>query len=177
MVDGPNVEQLKEMLTIVCPDPNGNIDIGMRGPVDNLKRILVLMGFEFMTLVEAEYEEHKKELDPDGTGNVKIDDFARFLDNYVSECTNEQALTEAFKQFDADDDNKLSMEEFEFFMTGFAKECNNMMDGKMVQSMLDIIYREKVATEEEPKMFDITEMVTKMKSVWAAWKAKDSFPV
>ena len=57
------------------------------------------------------------------------------------------------------------MEEFEFFMTGFAKECNNMMDGKMVQGMLDLIYREKCASEGEPK-FDITEIVTKMKSVW-----------
>ena len=59
------------------------------------------------------------------------------------------------------------MEEFEFFMTGFAKECNGLMDGKMVQRMLDLIYREKLATESEP-MFDITEMVAKMKSVWAA---------
>ena len=155
------------MLTIVAPEPNGNIDISMRGG-DQLKKILTAMGFEFMTMVEAEYEEYRKALDPNATGVVKIDDFARYLDDFVSACTNEQALTEAFKQFDADNDNKLSMEEFEFFMTGFAKECNSMMDGKMVQNMLDIIYREKCATEEEPKMFDITDMVTKMKSVWAA---------
>ena len=59
------------------------------------------------------------------------------------------------------------MEEFEFFMTGFAKECNSLMDGKMVAHMLDLIYREKLASEAEPS-FDISEMVTKMKSVWAA---------
>ena len=127
---------------------------------------MTVMGFEFMVASEQDLTELRTALDPNQTGTVKIADFARHLDEYVSECTNEEALTEAFKQFDADNDNKLSMEEFEFFMTGFAKECNSLMDGKMVQKMLDLIYREKCASEAEPT-FDITEMVNKMKSQWA----------
>ena len=167
MVDGANVAQIRDMLTIVSPDPNGNIDISVKGTTDNLKRIMTQMGFEFLVTNESDNENIRKEIDPNATGMVKIDDFARFLDNFVAECTNEETLVEAFKTFDADNDNKLSMEEYEFFMTGFAKECNGMMDGKMVQSMLDTIYREKVASEAEP-MFDITEMVNRMKSQWAA---------
>ena len=100
------------------------------------------MGFEFMIASENELLELRTALDPNSTGMVKIGDFARHLDEYVTECTNEEALTDAFKQFDADNDNQLTIEEFEFFMTGFAKECNGMMDGKMVQGMLDLIYRE-----------------------------------
>lgn len=155
------------MLTIAYPDPQGNINISVQGQTDNLRRIMTIMGFEFMIVSENDLQELRTTLDPNSTGMVKIEDFARHLDDIVSECTNEEALTQAFKQFDADNDNKLSMEEFEFFMTGFAKECNSMMDGKMVQQMLDLIYREKCASREEP-MFDITEMVNKMRSVWAA---------
>ena len=151
------------MLTIVCPDPTGNISITN----DNLKRIMTSMGFEFMVCGENEITEVRTALDPEGTGTVKIDNFARYLDEYVSECTNEEALVEAFKQFDADNDNILSMEEFEFFMTGFAKECNSLMDGKMVQRMLDLIYNEKLASEAEPS-FNVTEIVTRMKGLWEA---------
>ena len=59
------------------------------------------------------------------------------------------------------------MEEFEFFMTGFAKDCNGLMNGKIVQEMLDTIYREGVASQAAPQ-FDIPEMVSKLKSIWAA---------
>ena len=163
MVEGANFQQLKEMLTIVYPDPNGNINI--QG--DNLKKLMTQMGFEFVVSEEAELNQLRQDLDANATGTVKIDDFARHLEEFVNAMTDENALVEAFKQFDADNDNKLSMEEFEFFMTGFAKECNSLMDGKMVAHMLDLIYREKLASEAEPS-FDISEMVTKMKSVWAA---------
>ena len=81
------------MLTITCPDPSGNINISG----DNLRRIITTMGFEFMIMVETDMEEVRRGLDPDGTNNVKIADFARYLDEYVSECTNDEALTEAFK--------------------------------------------------------------------------------
>ena len=81
------------MLTIVCPDPTGNISITN----DNLKRIMTSMGFEFMVCGENEITEVRTALDPEGTGTVKIDNFARYLDEYVSECTNEEALVEAFK--------------------------------------------------------------------------------
>ena len=60
------------------------------------------------------------------------------------------------------------MEEFEFFMTGFAKEYNGLIEKNMVQKMLDTIYREKLASEDDPK-FDIAEIVSRMKGVWAAW--------
>ena len=132
MVDGPNVQQIKDMLTICHPDPSGNINIAAQGQNDNLVRIMTLMGFEFLVFMDHEREEVRKALDPNSTGMVKIDDFARYLNDYVTECTDSGALTEAFKQFDADNDGKLSMEEFEFFMTGFAKEYNGLVDKKMV---------------------------------------------
>lgn len=155
------------MLTICYPDPNGNINISVQGTKDHLMRTMTLMGFEFLVMSDNEREEVRKSLDPNGTGMVKIDDFARYLNDFVTECTDNDALTEAFKTFDADNDNKLSMEEFEFFMTGFAKEYNGLMEKNMVQKMLDTIYREKLASEDDPK-FDITEIVSRMKGVWAA---------
>ena len=90
------------------------------------------MGFEFLVMMDHELDEVRKTVDPNNSGKVQIDDFARYLNDFVSECTDDDALTEAFKQFDADNDDKLSMEEFEFFMTGFAKEYNGLMDNNMV---------------------------------------------
>lgn len=52
-------------------------------------------------------------------------------------------------------------------MTGFAKEYNGLIEKNMVQKMLDTIYREKLASEDDPK-FDIAEIVSRMKGVWAA---------
>lgn len=100
-----------------------------------------------------------------GKTELTIDEFAGFLSHYVEACTDDSALREAFKQFDADGDDKLSMEEFEFFMTSFHKSYNDLMNKKLVEEMLAIIYREKVASKEEPK-FDINEMITKMRSIW-----------
>ena len=111
--------------------------------------------------------ETRSSLDAQGTGTVSIDDFARHLDSVVHECTLEDSLTEAFKQFDADNDNRLSLEEFEFFMTGFGKEHNQLMNKQMVPNMLEIIKTEKLASDENPS-FDITEIVTRMRSCWAA---------
>ena len=129
-----------------------------------------MMGFEFLVMMDNETEELRRTLDPKGTGIVKIDDFARYLNDFVAECTDADALTEAFKQFDADNDNKLTIEEFEFFMTGFAKEYNGLMESNMVAKMLDTIYREKlIASRDVPKSearFDIPEIVRKLKSVW-----------
>ena len=85
----------------------------------------------------------------------------------MTECTDDQALKEAFKQFDADNDNKLTMEEFQFFMGAFAKEYNHMMDRKIVEEMLAIIYREGVANQADASpMFDIDQMVAKMRGCW-----------
>ena len=81
------------MLTIVCPDPAGNINISN----ENLRKIMTSMGFEFMVSGDNELTEVRSALDPDGTGSIKIENFARYLDEYVSECTNEEALVEAFK--------------------------------------------------------------------------------
>ena len=39
------------------------------------------------------------------------------------------------------------------------------MDGKTVQRMLDTIYREKITSEQNP-MFDIYEIVNKMRTIW-----------
>ena len=88
MAEGPNFIQLKEMLTIVYPEPSGNINISG----DNLKRIMTLMGFEFMIQGDQGIEDVRQGLDAAGTGVVKIDDFAHYLEDYVAECTNEEAL-------------------------------------------------------------------------------------
>ena len=85
------------MLTIAYPDPQGNINISVQGQTDNLRRIMTIMGFEFMVVSENDLQELRTTLDPNSTGMVKIEDFARHLDDIVSECTNEEALTQAFK--------------------------------------------------------------------------------
>ena len=168
MVDGAFVAQLKDMLTIVFPNPDGKVNIGAAGQNDSLKRVLKLMGFEFLTMKDEELEAIRTELAPDGEGNVTIDNFARYLDNYVTECTDDDALTKAFKEFDADNDNKLTVEEFKFFMTAFAKEYDSMQDRKLVENMLNTIYREGMANKDDPSAtFDIPEIVQRMKKCWA----------
>ena len=125
MVQSANIQQIKDMLTICCPDPNGNINI--QG--ENLKRIMTMMGFEFLIMMDNEVDQVRtalEALEPAGQQVVKIDEFATYLNDYVEECTDASALTEAFKQFDADGDDKLSIEEFKFFMTSFAKDMNGL---------------------------------------------------
>ena len=152
MVESANQKRLKEMLTLLCPNPNGSINIAG----DQLKRLMVDMGFEFMVMNDQGINEVREALDSGGRGFVPIDDFASYLDEYVAECTNDQSLKEAFKQFDADNDNKLTMEEFEFFMGAFAKEYNHLMDRKIIEEMLGIIYREGVANKADAQpSFDI----------------------
>ena len=52
-------------------------------------------------------------------------------------------------------------------MTGFGKEHNQLMNKQMVPNMLEIIKSEKLASDENPT-FDISEIVTRMRSCWAA---------
>jgi hypothetical protein len=49
------------MLTLACPFPDGNIPITKRDKRDDLREILVQLGFEF--LVEKNLEEIRTELD------------------------------------------------------------------------------------------------------------------
>eukprot|EP00354_Favella_ehrenbergii_P008189 CAMPEP_0170466374 /NCGR_PEP_ID=MMETSP0123-20130129/10361_1 /TAXON_ID=182087 /ORGANISM="Favella ehrenbergii, Strain Fehren 1" /LENGTH=153 /DNA_ID=CAMNT_0010732493 /DNA_START=12 /DNA_END=473 /DNA_ORIENTATION=+ len=152
MAESANIVRLREMLTFVSPNPAGTVSVAG----DNLKKVMVAMGFEFMVVNDAGIQEVRDAVDSGGRGFVPIDEFASYLDNAVIECTDEQALKEAFKQFDADNDNKLTMEEFEFFMGAFAKEYNHMMDRKIVEEMLAIIYREGIANKQDAQpMFDI----------------------
>ena len=163
MVESTSVVRLKEMLTLVSPNPNMTVNIAG----DNLKKVMISMGFEFMVVSDKEIQDVRDAIDSGGRGFVPIDEFANYLDNAVTECTDDQALKEAFKQFDADNDNKLTMEEFQFFMGAFAKEYNHMMDRKIVEEMLAIIYREGVANQSDASpMFDIDQMVAKMRGCW-----------
>ena len=67
------------------------------------------------------------------------------------------------------------MEEFEFFMGAFAKEYNHLMDRRIVEEMLAIIYREGVANKEDAQpSFDIDQMVSKMRTIWTqSWEMKE----
>ena len=69
------------MLTIAHPDPSGNINISKQGQRDNLRRILTMIGFEFMLEGGGDAaEEIRRTLDPNGTNLVKVGDFATFLE-------------------------------------------------------------------------------------------------
>ena len=85
MVESQNIIRLKEMLTLVCPNPDGTI--GIAG--DKLKRVMIDMGFEFMVMNDAGVTEVREALDSGARGFVPINDFASYLDEYVAECTNE----------------------------------------------------------------------------------------
>ena len=43
----------------------------------------------------------------------------------------------------------LTIEEFEFFMGAFAKEYNHLMDRKIVEEMISLIYRQGAANKED----------------------------
>ena len=48
MVDGAYFAQLKDMLTMTCPNPSGQINIAG----ENLKKIMTNLGFEFLVMSE-----------------------------------------------------------------------------------------------------------------------------
>ena len=148
------------MLTLACPVPDGNIPITKRDKRDDLREILVQLGFEF--LVERSLEETRTELDSEGKGTVHIDKFTEWIVKQVETYLNEQALVEAFELFDADKDGKINMEEFEFFMNGFAKDMNILRGNKMVKDFL--AESQKYAGED--KLFEITKLVQVLRDAW-----------
>lgn len=121
-----NKDKIKEMLTLIAPVPSALIPIGVRGQNDDLKRILKLIGCDFLA-DGAKLEAIRTELDPEGKA-VQLDKLTEWLDKQLVEYLDEQALFEAFDLFDADHDGKINMEEFEFFMSGFAKDMNGLRD-------------------------------------------------
>jgi Ca2+-binding EF-hand superfamily protein len=148
------------MLTLACPFPDGNIPITKRDKRDDLREILVQLGFEF--LVEKNLEEIRTELDSEGKGIVHIDKFSEWIVKKLDIYLNEQALVEAFELFDADKDGKINMEEFEFFMNGFAKDMNILRGNKMVKDLL--AESQKYAGED--KLFEITKLVQVLRDAW-----------
>ena len=50
MVESTSVVRLKEMLTLVSPNPNMTVNIAG----DNLKKVMIAMGFEFMVVSDKE---------------------------------------------------------------------------------------------------------------------------
>ena len=161
MAESEHMTMLREMLILACPNPNGTVDI-TRDAV--LKQLMTNMGFEFLVRTDKEIAE-LRETEPFNKSELTLEEVAKFLSSFVEECTNDDKLREAFKQFDADSDNKLSLEEFEFFMTSFHKSYNDCSNKKLIEEMLAIIYREGLATKEEPK-FDIDQMISKMRTIW-----------
>ena len=59
MVQSANIQQIRDMLTICCPDPHGNINI--QG--ENLKRIMTMMGFEFLIMMDNEVDQVRTALE------------------------------------------------------------------------------------------------------------------
>jgi Ca2+-binding EF-hand superfamily protein len=155
-----NQEKIKEMLTIACPVPDGNIPISQRPQRDDLKELLKVLGFEF--LIEGKLEDVRKELDPDGKGTVAIDFCAEWMAKQLNEHLNEQILVDAFSQFDSDKDGKINLEEFEFFMSGFAKDMNTLRDNAIVKDMM----ANSAKHAGEDKLFEITKLVAALRGVW-----------
>ena len=42
-------EKLRQMLTVVCPKPDGMLPIALVGSQDQLKQLIDPLGFEFLT--------------------------------------------------------------------------------------------------------------------------------
>lgn len=72
-----NIDKIKEMITIACPVPDGMIPISERPARDDLKGLLIGLGFEF--LVEGKLEEIRKELDPESKGTVALETLALWI--------------------------------------------------------------------------------------------------
>ena len=111
------------------PQPDSLIPISARATRDDLKELLLVLGFDFLI---SELEKVRSELDPEGKGTVHLDKITDFLNGKLSECLDEKSLTEAFELFDSDHDGKINQEEFEFFMNGFAKDMNSLRSNKIV---------------------------------------------
>lgn len=43
-----DISQIKEMITLACPVPDGKIPISVRPQKDDLKSLLETLGFEFL---------------------------------------------------------------------------------------------------------------------------------
>ena len=85
MVESANIARLKEMLTLLCPNPAGTIDIAG----DKLKKIMINMGFEYLVITDANINEIREALDAGGRGFVPLDQFANYLDDHVANCTSD----------------------------------------------------------------------------------------
>ena len=150
---------LKEMVTMFCPNPNGNIPVNVnpaaKGEKDQLKALLQHCGFEFLTLNQMDFDKYKLELDPDNSGTTHIDKLVSFLAEYQEACMDEAHLIEAFQTFDADNGGMLSLEEFEFFIESFGKDHSRIRDSNIVKEMVETC---KENADEESK-FEIKELV------------------
>ncbi len=142
------------MIFIACPVPDSLIPIAVRPTRDDLKELLLVLGFDF--LVTSELETVRQELDPEGKGTVHLDKISDYLNGKLAGCLDEQALTEAFELFDSDKDGKINLEEFEFFMSGFAKDMNSLRSNKIVQEMLQQSSR---YADKKTKLFEISRLV------------------
>jgi Ca2+-binding EF-hand superfamily protein len=152
--------KIKEMITIACPIPDGNIPISNRPQRDDLKELLKLLGFEF--LIADNLEDIRKELDGEGKGTVPIDSLVSWVQKQLDTYLNDQLLTDAFTLFDADKDGKINLEEFEFFMQSFAKDMNNLRENALVKDMIQNSARHC----GEDKLFEIPKLVKALRSVW-----------
>ena len=83
------------MLTLACPVPDGNIPITKRDKRDDLREILVQLGFEF--LVEKNLEEIRTELDSEGKGIVHIDKFSEWIVNKLDIYLNKNTKLSKFE--------------------------------------------------------------------------------
>jgi len=117
------------MIFIASPQPDSLIPIAVRPSRDDLKELLLVLGFDFLV---SELETVRTELDPEGKGTVHLDKISDYLNGKLAACLDDKALTEAFELFDSDHDGKINLEEFEFFMNSFARDMNTLRGNKIV---------------------------------------------
>ncbi len=71
-------KRLHQMVTLCCPDPKGNIAIGMSGSKDQLQNLLNDLGFEFLNKTPGT-DEIRAQLDPENKTSCKIENMVSFL--------------------------------------------------------------------------------------------------
>ena len=56
MVEGLSSMKLREVITIASPQPNGQIPIGNAGDKDQLQRLLLTIGFDYLTMAPKDVD-------------------------------------------------------------------------------------------------------------------------